>query len=283
MPRALANAGKKTLVYGILVFYTAVTVLPLYWIFTTTFKSPGEARNFPPTLIPHSFTLQNLVDVLMKSRLFGGFRPYLNSIIMALGAVCISVVISFLAGYGFSRYRFKGRHVLLLFILFINISTGIVGLIPIFRLFSMYRLYDTYWAIILLHGVGGSSFCAWLMKGYIDTIPVELEEAGEIDGCSSMRVMFRIIAPLAAPGSAAVAVMIFRTVWNDFTGPLILTSSSAIRPYTISLYRFVLDTGEVQWELLSTAAFISIVPVVASFAIFQRYFVTGLTGGAIKS
>jgi ABC-type glycerol-3-phosphate transport system permease component len=120
------------------------------------------------------------------------------------------------------------------------------------------------------------------MKGYIDTIPVELDEAAVMDGCSSATIVFRIILPLAAPGAAAVAVMIFRTVWNDFTGPLILTSSSAIRPYTISLYRFVIDTGQVQWEKLSAAAFISIVPVVTSFAIFQKYFITGLTGGAVK-
>jgi multiple sugar transport system permease protein len=283
MGRAFARITKRTPVYFVLILYTAITVLPLYWVFTSTFKSAGEALTFPPTIFPRSFTFDNLVELATKNRLFGGFRPYLNSIIMALGAVCISTVISFLAGYGFSRYRFRGRNALLLFILFINMSTGIVGLIPLFRLFSTYHLYDTYWAIILLHGIGGSSFCTWLMKGYIDTIPVELEEAAVMDGCSSLKIMLRIIVPLAAPGAAAVAVMIFRAVWNDFTGPLILTSSSGVRPYTISLYRFVLDTGRVQWELLSAAAFISIVPVVTSFAIFQKYFVTGLTGGAIKA
>jgi multiple sugar transport system permease protein len=121
------------------------------------------------------------------------------------------------------------------------------------------------------------------MKGYIDTIPIELEESALIDGCSPGRAMRRIILPIATPGLAAVAVFGFHGAWNDFTAALILTTSANVRPYTISLYRFVGEQGEVAWNLISAAAFVSVVPVVASFALFQRYFVTGLTGGALKS
>jgi ABC-type glycerol-3-phosphate transport system permease component len=254
----------------------------LYWIFTTTFKSSTEARAFPPTLIPKSFTFANIIEIFNSSRVFG-FRPFLNSLIISLGTSFIAVVISFLAGFGFSRYRFPGRNILLLSMLFINLLPLLATIIPIFRLFSLYRLYDTYIGLILLHGLKTAPFTAWLMKGYIDTIPVELEESAMIDGCSSRQAMRRIIAPLAAPGLAAVAVFGFRHAWNDFTAALILTTSEKIRPYTIALYRFVGEQGEVEWHLISAAAFISIVPVVVSFAIFQKYFVTGLTGGAIKS
>ncbi len=270
------------IVYFVLIIYTVITILPLYWIFTTTFKSEAEARAFPPTLIPKSFTFANIVEIFSSSRVFG-FRPFLNSLIISLGTSLIAVVISFLSGFGFSRYRFPGRDILLLSMLFINLLPLLATIIPIFRLFSLYKLYDTYLGLILLHGLKTAPFTAWLMKGYIDTIPVELEESAMIDGCAPRQAMRRIIAPLAAPGLAAVAVFGFRHAWNDFTAALILTTSEKIRPYTIALYRFVGEQGEVEWHLISAAAFISIVPVVVSFAIFQKYFVTGLTGGAIKS
>ena len=276
------STASKILVYSILLLYLVITLLPLYWIFSTTFKSASETLSFPPSLIPKSFTLANIVEIFTSSKVFG-FRPFLNSVIIALGTSLIAVVLSFLAGFGFSRYRFPGRDILLLAMLFINLLPGLAMMIPMFRLFSIYHLYDTYLGLILLHGIRTAPFCAWLMKGYLDTIPVELEESAMIDGCSPRQAMRKIIAPLAAPGLAAVAVFGFRHAWNDFTAALILTTSQKIRPYTVAMYRFVGEQGEVEWQLISAAAFISIVPVIISFAIFQKYFVTGLTGGAVKA
>jgi ABC-type glycerol-3-phosphate transport system permease component len=277
-----ARSLTKAIVYLILILYLAITILPLYWIFTTAFKTEAESRRYPPTLIPKILTVANIIEIFTDSKVFG-FRPFLNSLIISLGTSLVAVILSFLAGFGFSRYRFPGRDVLLLSMLFINLLPLLATIIPIFRLFSLYRLYDTYLGLILLHGLKTAPFTAWLMKGYIDTIPVELEESAMIDGCAPREAMRRIIAPLAAPGLAAVAVFGFRHAWNDFTAALILTTSREIRPYTIALYRFVGEQGQVEWHLISAAAFISVVPVVVSFAIFQKYFVTGLTGGAIKS
>lgn len=283
MVRVRTRFAAKLIVYFVLILYMVITILPLYWILTTTFKSGAEARAFPPTLIPKSFTFDNIVEIFSSSRVFG-FRPFLNSLIISLGTSLIAVVISFLAGFGFSRYRFPGRDILLMSMLFINLLPLLATIIPIFRLFSLYRLYDTYLGLIPLHGLKTAPFTAWLMKGYIDTIPVELEESAMIDGCSSWQAMGQYHRPpLAAPGLAAVAVFGFRHAWNDFTAALILTTSEKIRPYTIALYRFVGEQGEVDWHMISAAAFIFIVPVVVSFAFFQKYFVTGLTGGAIKS
>ena len=279
--RARRTTG-RAVVYLILALYVVLTLLPLYWIFTTTFKNPGEMQMYPPSLIPRSFTLRNLVEIFRGSEVFG-VRPFLNSTIIALGSVALAASLSFLAGYGFSRYSFPGHEILLLAMLFINLLPRLATIIPIFRLFSLYRLYDTYLGLIILHGITAAPFTSWLMKGYIDTIPVELEESALMDGCSANQAMSRIILPLSAPGLAAVAVLAFREAWNDFTGALILTTSAAIRPYTVSLYRFVGEQGQVEWNLISAASFVSIVPVVVSFALFQRYFVTGLTGGALKS
>jgi len=269
-------------VYLVLLLYAVITILPLYWIFSTTFKSAGEALQFPPTLFPRRPTLANIIQIFSSSKVFG-FRPFLNSLIVSLGTALLAVTVSFLAGFGFSRYRFPGRDLLLVSMLFINLLPLLAIIVPLFRLFSLYGLYDTYLGLMLLHGLRTAPFTAWLMKGYIDTIPVELEESALIDGCSPARAMRRIIAPLATPGLAAVAVFGFHNAWNDFTAALILTTSQKVRPYTISLYRFVGEQGEVAWNLISAAAFISVVPVVVTFGLFQRYFVAGLTGGALKS
>lgn len=282
MARVRRDMAVRAVVYFILIFYAVITILPLYWIFSTAFKTSGEAQAYPPTLIPMTFTFSNIVEIFSSSQVFG-FRPFLNSTIISLGAALLVVVISFLAGFGFSRYQFPGKNFLLFSMLFINLLPGLAVMIPMFRLFSIYRLYDTYLGLILLHGIRAAPFTSWLMKGYIDTIPVALEESAMIDGCSPRQAMRKIIAPLAAPGLAAVAVLAFRHAWNDFTAALILTTSESVRPYTIALYRFVGEYGEVEWHLISAAAFISIVPVVVSFAIFQRQFVTGLTGGAVKA
>ncbi len=277
-----ANTITRVFVYSVLVTYLIVTILPLYWILVTAFKEPAEAMTYPPTLVPRSITFDNIVRIFTESRVFG-FRPFYNSLVISLGTAVLTVLVSFCAGYGFSRYRFPGRDALLLSLLLINFLPLLAIVIPVFRLFILYQLYDTYLGLILLHGFKTAPFTAWLMKNYIDTLPLDLEDCAMIDGCSPRMAMRRIVAPLAAPGLAAVAVLAFRQAWNDFTAALILTTSADVRPYTIALYRFVGEHGRVEWHLLSAAAFISIVPVVGSFAFVQRYFVSGLTGGALKS
>jgi len=272
----------RAAVYSLLLAYLFVTFAPLYWIFSATFKTQAEAHRFPPTLVPETFTLENLARVFTDSRVFGA-RPFLNSVAIALGTAGLTAVLGFLAGYGFARHEFPGKDVLLTGMLFINLIPRLATIIPIFRMFSFYDLYDSYTGLILLHGITVAPFAAWLLKGYIDTIPVELDESALMDGCSRPRAMLKIVLPLAAPGTAAVAVFGFREAWNDFTSALILTTSAEIRPYTVALYRFVGEQGQVEWNLIAAATFISIVPVLVAFGVFQRYFVSGLTGGALKS
>lgn len=275
------STSAKIAVYTLLALYAIVTFAPLYWIFSATFKSTGEMQRFPPTLFPERITFDNLVKVFTNSRVFGA-RPFLNSLVISLGGAGLTALLGFLGGYGFARFRFRGRDALLLLMLFINLIPRHATIIPVFRMFSLYGLYDTYLGLVLLHGVIVAPFAAWLMKGYIDTIPVELDESAMMDGCSRRGAMVKIILPLAAPGIAAIAVFGFREAWNDFTLALILTMSSEIRPYTVALYRFVGEQGQVEWNLIAAATFISIVPVLVAFGVFQKYFVSGLTGGAIK-
>jgi multiple sugar transport system permease protein len=280
----LRSLPARALVYAFLVVWALITILPLYWVFSTTFKDPEESRGYPPTLVPHSFTFQNIVLVFNdpKTHMSMGFRPYLNSLIIALGTALLTAVVSFLAGFGFARYRFRGREILLLALLFINLLPEMAKMIPLFRMFSLYHLYDTYLGLILLLGAGSAPFSAWLMRGYIRSIPQDLEDSAVIDGCTRGQATRHITAPLAAPGLAAIAVLAFRAAWNEFSAALILTTSDRVRPYTTAIYKYVKEHKSVDWHLLSASSFISIIPIVIAFAFFQRYFVSGLTRGAVK-
>lgn len=270
----------KVLLYTILLLWTLYALLPLYWIFTTAFKTQADAASFPPTLLPTHFTLATF------SRLFShysfGFRPYLNSIILSVGATLLAITLSSLAGYGFSRFRFPGRRFLLLFLLLMNLLPTLIMIVPLYRLFILYRIYNTYIGLILIYGVTSAPFCTWLMFGYFESIPYELEEAALIEGCAWGKSLWHIVLPLAAPGLGAVSIFAYLHAWNDFTNAVVLTSSDSVRPYTVTLYRLLTERGFAQWDLLSAAAFIAVVPILIAFILFQRYFITGLTQGALK-
>lgn len=279
--RTAVKYAERGAVYAVLILYAVITIAPLYWVFSTAFKPESEAYRYPPTLVPMQPTLDNFVTIFTESRTFG-VRPYINSTIYGLGTALLTALLSVSAGYGFSRFRFPGRDPLLLGMLFVNMLPGLAMMVPFFKLYVGLGLYDTYVGLIFVYGVGAAPFAAWLMKGYIDTIPLELEEAALVDGCTRIQALYRVTARLAAPGSAAVAVVAFRGAWDDFSAALMLTSSDRIRPYTVAMYKFVGEYGEVTWHLIATAAVVSILPVVLAFSLFQKYFIAGLTGGALK-
>jgi len=268
----------KIVTYTLLVLWALFTVMPLYWLLSATFKPPDEAIGYPPTLIPRHPTLKNFGDLLFRSKF--GFKSYLNSIVIAVGATLISTGCAMLAGFGFSRFRFPLRNQILVLILLIQMIPLLAVIIPLYRLYSLYGLYDTRFGLMIVYAVRTVSMNTWLLKGYFDTIPVEIEEAALIDGCSRLQAFLRVSFPIAAPGVAAAAIFAFFRSWNEFM--IAMTLTSTVRPYTVELYRFIGEHGDVDWSLLGTASFIAIVPVLILFSFFQKYFVIGLAGGAVK-
>jgi multiple sugar transport system permease protein len=268
----------KILTYVLLILWVVFTVMPLYWLLSATFKPPDEAIGYPPTLFPRRPTLRNFGDLLFRSKF--GFKSYLNSIVIAMGATLISTGCAMLAGFGFSRFRFPLRNQILVLILLIQMIPLLAVIIPLYRLYSLYGLYDTRIGLMIVYAVRTVSMNTWLLKGYFDTIPIEIEEAALIDGCSRLQAFFRVSFPIAAPGVAAASIFAFFRSWNEFM--IAMTLTSTVRPYTVELYRFIGEHGEVDWSLLGTASFIAIVPVLILFSFFQKYFVIGLAGGAVK-
>ena len=268
----------KITTYLLLFLWAIFTLLPLYWLLSTTFKPPSEAIGYPPTFIPAHPTLKNFGYLLFKSRF--GFKSYINSIIIALGATFVSAFTAMLAGFGFSRFNFPFKAQILVGILLLQMIPILAVIIPLYKLYSIYKLYDTRIGLILVYSVRTISMNIWLLKGYFDTIPVDIEEAALIDGCSKIQAFFHVLFPIASPGIAAAAIFAFTRSWNEFL--IAMTLTSQVRPYTVELYRFIGEYGDVDWSLLATASFIAILPVIILFSIFQKYFIIGLAGGALK-
>lgn len=269
---------RKVTTYFLILVWAFFMILPVYWLISASLKNPSEAMGYPPTLIPKSFTLQNFHHLLFESSF--GFKPYINSIIISVGATLLSTAASLLAGFGFSNFRFALYRPLLVGILLLQMVPIMALVIPLFRVYSLYGLYDTYLGLILIFGMWTIPMNTWLLKGYFDTMPKEIWESALIDGCSRLSAFFRISFPIAAPGVAAAAIFAFSRAWNEFTLAVILTSR--VRPYPVELYRFIGEHGEVSWSMLSSAAVIAIVPIVIMFSFFQKYFIIGLAGGSVK-
>jgi ABC-type glycerol-3-phosphate transport system permease component len=276
-----ASSAWKAVTYTILIAYAFFSVAPLLWVLTTALKSAAEAQRVPPTLIPSALYLENF-RLAFTSPAFG-VRPFMNSTLYAFGTVALVLVIASLSGFAFSRYQFWGHRTIFLALILANLMPGVAKLVPIYIMYSAFRLYDTRLGLVLLFTLAVIPLGTWMMKGYFDRIPRELEESALIDGCTPLGALARVTIPLVAPGLAALAVIAFMDAWNAFTFPLILTERQALKPYTVAVYGFVGEYGEVQWNLVSAVAVTSVLPLLALFVFFQRTLVSGLTRGAIKT
>lgn len=271
--------ASETLVYVILIISAILTLLPLYWLLSSTFKTSAEAIGYPPSLFPKHPTVKNF------GRLFDAnnfnFLSYYHSLVIALGAMVLSCIVATLAGYGLSRFKFPEKKPLMVGIMFFQMVPILALIIPLYQIFSIYGLYNTHIGLILIYATLSAPMNTWVLKGYFDTIPDSIEEAAMIDGLSKTQAFLRIAIPIATPGLSASAIFAFFKAWNEYIVAMTLTSS--VRPYTVELYRFIGEQGEVDWSLLGTASFIAIVPIFILFSCAQKYFIIGLSGGAIKS
>jgi len=276
-----ANRPWKLTTYLLLTLWALFSLGPLYWLLSTAFKPRDEAMSFPPTLFPQTWTLANFRDLLAYPGF--GTRPFVNSFVIAMGTVLLSVSIGLLAGYAFARFRFPGRRSLLIFILFIQMIPLLALIIPLYKVYATLHLLNSLYGLILADSMLAVPLVTWLMMGYFETIPAELEEAAMVDGCTRWGALWRISLPLAAPGIAAGAIYAFTKAWDEFLFALTFVSTAPeLKPYTLALYRFIADEGTVSWHQIAAAAFISVVPVLIMFTLFQKYFIAGLTGGALK-
>jgi multiple sugar transport system permease protein len=264
--------------YGMLILATAFALFPILWMLSTSLKSESEALSLPIRWIPQRLTLQAYGEMwTMKP-----FATYFwNSIVVSGVTALLSTIVGALAGYGFSRFRFRGRTSLLAFFLATQMISGVLVIGPYFQILAALELYNTLTGLIIAYVTICLPFAAWMSKGYFDSIPKELDEAGLVDGASRLQIFVRIICPIAIPGTVSTLLFAFLLAWQDLLWALCLISIDEKRTVTLGV-AFLVGEFVVQWPMLTAASLIGSLPTILLYLFLQRYYVEGLARGAVK-
>lgn len=275
----------QVLIYTLVVLIFLFTIVPFCWLIISSISIKTELLSVPPHWIPKNPTLRSYKEIL-----FGGTRTtraarYFkqavgNSIIVAGSATVLCLVIGSIASYSFTRLRFRGRHSLLLMILATQMIPAVAIIIPIYVVMMTLRLLDTHLGLFITYSSFVLPLMIWIMMGYFQTIPIDIEDAARIDGCSRLGTLVRIVLPLAAPGLAATGIFAFIVAWNEFFLALILTEAAA-KTLPVLVSEFSTKFGA-DYVMMSTGGVLASLPPVILALTFQKYIIKGLTGGAIK-
>lgn len=267
-----------------LVAITLFACLPMLWMLVTSLKTQFAALQYPPEWIPSEPTLEEYVRLLSPENEVGReFLVYLwNSVLVSAATTVLGVVVAVPAAYAFSRFRFPGRSLLFYAVLVRNMFPAVVFLIPLFVLMRWLGLVNTHASLILTYLTFVLPLSIWLLKGFFDNIPPQLEQAARIDGATRFAAFLRVVMPLSAPGIVATAIYSFIVAWNEYVYALTFLNDKSKLTSPVGLQRFFAEYST-NWPGLMAASFIMSVPVVALFLILQKYFVRALTEGAVKA
>ncbi len=276
MSRRISAAD--TLRLTTLAFGALVMITPFLYMVSTSFKAQQYVLKIPPQFIPDPATLSNYERVLIR----GDFGQYfLNSLFVAVSATAISVLLSAMMAYGFARYRFPGREWLFRILLLGLMIPALMLIVPQFLLAKWLGLIDTLWGLIVFYVAGNLALNTFLLRGFFEALPRELDEAMQIDGANAWGRFIRLGLPLARPALATATIFTFLATWDEYAWALTTITSPQNKTLPIAVALLQGQRGT-QWGLVFAASIIAIVPVILVFLIFQRHFVQGLTAGAVK-
>lgn len=274
---------KKSIFIRIAVLYLPLAVLmvfllfPFYWTFVTSIKPEQELYGSVVTYWPLSATIESYRKLFFD---FNFLQPMYNSFVVAIITTILSLVVSVLAAYAFSRYRFKGRKVFMMLFLTNNMFPTVLLLIPLYSIMRNIGMLYTPMSLVLSYTTFTIPFSVWLLNGYLNDLPMSLEEAAEVDGANKAQAFIKIILPVLVPCLVATGVYIFMTSWNEYTFAVMFTNE-ANRTIPVALKNLIGQLG-VQWDLLTAGGIITIIPVCIMFFFAQKRLVEGLTAGAVK-
>ena len=268
------------LAYGFLAAGVVVTLFPILWMLSTAFKNVKDLFNMPPEWIPRPPTLAAFASLFKAGNFF--LRYFLNSMIVCLSSTMLTVGAASLAGFSFSRFRFKGAKTAMFLFLVTQMFPNVVLLISVFTLFKELRLLNTYPALILTYAGFALPFSIWMLKNYFDTLPIEMDQAAYIDGCSHVQVLTRIVYPLTGPAILSVALFVFLVGWNELMFSLTLTSTDVMRTIAAGLVVTYQGQYQIYWSQMMAASLLASLPIILLFLLMQRYFIQGMTMGAVK-
>lgn len=267
------------------------SILPILWVLISSISTRAELYSIPPNWIPENPTFHAYYSVLVEGEGFRGGEGQAsarlirmgirNSLIISISTTALVMAVAPLLGYAFGRLRFPGRRLFFYLVLALIALPGWPVIIGLFPMMSRLRLLDTKVGLILLLFTYRIPFEMWFMTGYFRQVPSEIEDAARVDGCTRLQALYRIVIYMVQPGIIAVSIISFLHSWNFFLIPLVMAYTLRSKPLTVTITEFV---GQyfVQWDLMSAATILAIIPPLIMVLLFQRYIVKGLSAGAIK-
>jgi multiple sugar transport system permease protein len=252
---------------------------PILWMFFTSLKSNTEIFALPPRLLPDDFTISAYLSIFKNPE---KVQFFINSYLVAGVVTLVTVLIAILTAYGFSRYTFRFKNTLNVFIISTQTVPPITLLIPYFGMVVSFGIFDSYFALILTYLVFTLPSAILLMTGYLNTLPKELDEAVLVDGGSSWTALWRVIVPLSAPGIVATAVYTFLLAWNEFLFALTLTKSMEMRTVPIGI-ELLMGQHAFEWNEMMAMSVLGSLPLLVLYLFAQRYFLAGMTAGSVKA
>lgn len=272
------QAPAMLLRYGFLTLMSLVAMAPLVWAFLTSLKDSRQVMAYPPVWIPSPATLENYGAVIFDSNLV---RYFANTFIVSAIAIALVLATASLAAYAATRFRFRGRETTMFLILATSMIPLVSLLTPFYIVWTQLGLYDTYLGLALAYSAWQLPTAILMIRGFVEAIPREIEEAAMVDGCTRWQVFRLIVLPIIQPGLVACAILILIFIWNDFLVGTALGISEERRLVQVGLYRFVGDLG-VQWSKFTAYTVLAVLPVIVLFAFLRKRLVRGLVAGAMK-
>ncbi|MDQ3403496.1 MAG: carbohydrate ABC transporter permease [Actinomycetota bacterium] len=269
----------RPLQYLALTAYVVFLGFPLLFLLTTAVKTPRELQSPNPSFLPKTLNWDNFTAAIEKADLV---RAAGNSLYVATLTTVIVTLISLPAAYALARFRTKLRGAATVWILLSQVFPFILVVIPVFLVLKQIGLVNDPLGLVLIYTVWSLPFALWMLRGYVASVPVELEEAGAMDGASQLRVLRSIVLPLLAPGLVATSLFTFISSWNEFFFALVLIQDPNLRTLPLSLARFVGAEGQVQLGQLAAASLLATIPSLVFFLFIQRRLTSGLMSGAVK-
>ena len=268
----------RFLVYIGLLVGLVFTLFPVFWIFISSVKTNTEVFAYPPSFIPENFNLSAYFNIFNDE---DKLRFFFNSYFIAIIVTILTLLISILSGYSFSRFDFKLKRILNLSIISTQTIPPITLLIPYFGIVVTFKIFDTYLALILTYLVFTIPYATLMMTSYFNTLPKELDDAVLMDGGSNFTALCRVIIPISLPGIVATCVYTFLLCWNEFLFALTLTKSYEMRTVPIGI-QLLMGQHAYEWNEMMAMSIIGTVPILFLYLFAQKYFLAGLTSGSVK-
>jgi multiple sugar transport system permease protein len=269
----------KVIIVILLIFGTFFSGFPILWMLLSSFKPNAEIFAWPPTWISKNFSFTAYVEIFKNPE---QMRFFINSYCIAIVVVILTLVMGILASYAFSRFDFPGKNVLNTLIVSVQAVPPITLLIPYLSLIVTIRLYNTFGALILTYMIFTLPYAIIMTTGYMNTLPKDLDEAVMIDGGSRFKALWKILVPISVPGLISVGMYTFMQAWNEYLFALALTKTNDMRTVPVGI-NLLMGQHAYEWNKMMAMSVLGSLPVLILFLFFQRYFIAGMTAGAVKN